>query len=106
MSDLDASRTFRGLPLTPGQDAEIRHYIKHRKQRGEPWDTPELTAMLRDMLEPPADEDEPDEDGADDETRAAAERAQAFIDDDMDPIEHNEEWQAAMEAEAMKGPRR
>jgi len=57
MSDFDANRTFRGLPLTSEQDAEVRHYIKKKKQRGEPWDTPELEAMLQDMLEPPADED-------------------------------------------------
>jgi hypothetical protein len=107
MSDLDASRTFRGLPLTAEQDAEIRHYIKHRKQRGEAWDTPELAAMLRDMLEPPGgEEDEVPEEDADDDTRGVAERAQAFIDEGIDPIEHSEEWHAAMEAEAMKGPRR
>ncbi|MDR5854580.1 hypothetical protein P9239_11090 [Caballeronia sp. LZ062] len=103
MIDLDASRTFRGLPFTPEQDAEARHYIKKRKQRGEPWDTPEFRAMLRDMLEPPGDEYEDD---ADVDTRAAAERASAFIDDAMDPIESSEEWHAAMEAEAMKGSRR
>jgi hypothetical protein len=42
--------TFRGLPLAPGQDAEVRHYIKRKKQHGAPWGTPELA----DMLEPPA----------------------------------------------------
>ena len=57
MTDIDPGRTFRGLPLTPEQDAEVRHYIKVRKQHGEPWNTPELEAMLRDMLEPPGDED-------------------------------------------------
>ncbi|WP_244848770.1 hypothetical protein [Caballeronia sp. SL2Y3] len=105
MIDLDASRTFRGLPLTPEQDAEVRHYIKKKKQRGEPWKTPELRAMLRDMLEPPNEESAMDE-VADDDARAVAERASAFIDDVMDPIESSEEWHAAMEAEAMKGPRR
>jgi hypothetical protein len=107
MSDFDATRTFRGLPLTPEQDAEIRHYIKHKKQRSEPWETPELEAMLRDMLEPPGDDEgEPNDDETDEDTRAIAERASAFIDDGMDPIESSEERQAAMEAEAMKGPRR
>lgn len=105
MSDFDANRTFRGLPLTPEQDAEVRHYIKKKKQRGEPWDTPELEAMLQDMLEPPGDDDIPDDD-ADEETRSVAERASAFIDEGMDPIENSEEWHAAMEAEAMKGPKR
>jgi hypothetical protein len=107
MDDLDAGHTFRGLPLTPEQDAEVRHYIKKKKQRGEEWDTPELRAMLHDMLEPPGgdDDDLTDEDD-DDETRAVAERASAFIDEGVDPIEASEEWHAAMEAEAMKGPRR
>jgi hypothetical protein len=106
MSDFDANRTFRGLPLTPEQDAEVRHYIKRRKQRDEPWDTPELAAMLHDMLEPPGDDDDLLDEDIDDDTRAAAERANAFIDEGMDPIENNEEWHAAMEAESMKGPRR
>ncbi len=30
MSDFDANRTFRGLPLTPEHDAEVRHYIKKK----------------------------------------------------------------------------
>ncbi|WP_244815968.1 hypothetical protein [Caballeronia sp. Lep1P3] len=105
MIEFDASRTFRGLPLTTEQDAEVRHYIKKKKQRGEPWDTPELSAMLQDMLEPPGDDDAADENTGDD-TRSAAERASAFVDEGMDPIENSEEWHAAMEAEAMKGPRR
>ena len=45
--------TFRNLPLTPEQDSEIRHYIHTHERRGEPWDTPELAAMLADMLDPP-----------------------------------------------------
>ncbi|SAL54980.1 hypothetical protein [Caballeronia telluris] len=105
MPDIDANRTFRGLPLTAEQDAEVRHYIKKKKQHGEPWDTPELSAMLRDMLEPPA-EDDPIDGETDDETRAVSERASAFIDEAMDPIEAKEEWNAAMEAEAMKGSKR
>ncbi|MDR5779504.1 hypothetical protein QCE63_08690 [Caballeronia sp. LZ065] len=106
MSDFDGNRTFRGLPLTPEQDAEIRHYIKKRKQRGEPWETPELEAMLQDMLEPPPDDDTFADEETEEETRGVAERASAFIDEGMDPIENSEEWHAAMEAEAMKGPRR
>ncbi|HEV3105213.1 MAG TPA: hypothetical protein VGZ01_05960 [Trinickia sp.] len=104
MTDIDPERTFRGLPLTPEQDAEIRHYIKGRKQHGLPWDTPELAAMLRDMLEPPPDDDNLEEDlGPDfDETRTAAERAEFSIEDEMDPIESYEERHAAMESEAMK----
>ncbi|HWX12674.1 MAG TPA: hypothetical protein VNZ04_11880 [Trinickia sp.] len=102
MSDLDPNRTFRGLPLTPEQNAEIRHYIKVCKQQGKPWNTPELAAMLRDMLEPPSDETGDDFGPDFDETRSAAERAQPFVEDEMDPIEASEEWQAAMESEVMK----
>lgn len=105
MMDIDAKRTFRGLPLTPEQDAEVRHYIKKKKQRGEPWNTPELTAMLRDMLDPPGGEDASGDD-VDEDARACAERASASIDEGIDPIENSEERHAAMEAEAMKGPRR
>ena len=107
MTDIDPERTFRGLPLSPEQDAEIRHYIKGRKQQGKPWDTPELAAMLKDMLEPPGDEGTADEFGPDcGGARSSAERAQFSVDDETNPIEASEEWHAAMEAEAMKGPRR
>jgi hypothetical protein len=47
------TNTFRGLPLTPEQDSEIRHYIHVKERSGIPWDTPELAAMLADMLDPP-----------------------------------------------------
>lgn len=50
--------SFRGLPLTEEQEREIRHYIHTRERRGEPWDTPELQAMLADMLDPPEVSDE------------------------------------------------
>jgi|GEM_PF-230620 len=111
MIDAGPQSTFRGLPLTVEQDAEVRHYITDRTRRGLPWDTPELSAMLEDMLHPPGDGDEDGDGNGDvaspaDEARAAAERAAASIDDAMDPIEANEEWNAAMESEAMKGPRR
>jgi hypothetical protein len=103
MTDLDPNRTFRGLPLTPEQDAEIRHYIKMRKQQDKPWETPELEAMLRDMLEPPLEDDVDDDSDPDfGTTRLAAERAQFSIDDEMDPTEASEELHAAMESEAMK----
>ncbi len=103
MADIDPGRTFRGLPLTPEQDAEIRHYIKGCKQHGRPWDTPELDAMLRDMLEPPGEDD--DEDGLDADfgrARTAAERAQFSVEDETNEIEASEEWQAAIESETMK----
>jgi hypothetical protein len=52
--------TFRGLPLTREQDSEIRHFIHCRRRSGLPWDTPELSAMLADMLHPPEmDEEDP-----------------------------------------------
>lgn len=101
MTDIDPGNTFRGLPLTAEQDAEIRHYIKVKRQHGEPWDTPELNAMLRDMLEPPSNDEEELDDPVD-EAKAAAERAAASIDEAMDPIEASEERHAAMESEAMK----
>jgi hypothetical protein len=105
MADATPQSTFRGLPLTPEQDAEVRHYIKRKKQHGAPWDTPELAAMLKDMLEPPGNEDEgPGATVA--ETRAATERATASIDETMEPIEASEERNAAMETEDMRGPRR
>lgn len=107
MINADPKSTFRGLPLTPEQDAEVRHYIKKKKQHGAPWDTPELAAMLRDMLEPPGDEDEDETpDTTVDEALAATERATASIDESMDPIEASEERHAAMETEGMKGPKR
>ena len=107
MPDIDPQSTFRGLPLTAEQDAEVRHYIKKKKQHGEPWDTPELAAMLHDMLEPPGDDDDEEEfDAAADEMKAVAERAAASVDEAMDPIEASEERNAAMESEVMKGSRR
>ena len=105
MVDANPQSTFRGLPLTPDQEAEIRHYIKRKKQQGALWDTPELGAMLRDMLEPPGNDDRGL--GATvDETMAATERATASIDETMEPIEACEERHAAMETEGMRGPRR
>lgn len=105
MTNSDPQSTFRGLPLTAEQDAEVRHYIKLRTQRGLPWDTPELSAMLRDMLQPPADGNG-DDGAAADEMTAAAERATASVDEAMDPTEADEERNAAMESERMKGPKR
>ncbi|KAG8153551.1 hypothetical protein [Burkholderia catarinensis] len=105
MTNSDPQNTFRGLPLTAEQDAEVRHYIKDRTRRGLPWDTAELSAMLKDMLQPPDDGDG-DVASPADETIAAAERATASLDEAMDPIEASEEWNAAMESESMKRPRR
>jgi hypothetical protein len=61
--------------------------------------------MLRDMLEPPGNDDGGL--GATvDETKAATERATASIDETMEPIEASEERNAAMETEGMRGPKR
>ncbi|MEZ0603931.1 hypothetical protein ACAX43_17490 [Paraburkholderia sp. IW21] len=106
MTNSDPKSTFRGLPLTPEQDAEVRHYIKKKEQHGAPWNTPELADMLRDMLEPP-DNDDGELDATLDEAMAATERATAsIVDEAMDPIEACEERHAAMETEGMKGPKR
>jgi hypothetical protein len=45
--------TFRNLPLTPKQNAEVLAYIAAKEATGEPWDTLELSYMLKDMLQPP-----------------------------------------------------
>ena len=58
MNEAEPGSTFRGLPLTPEQDSEIKHYIHVRQRCGAPWDTPELRAMLADMLNPPEMGDE------------------------------------------------
>jgi hypothetical protein len=53
MKQTESRTTFRGLPLTPEQDSEIRHYIHLQTRHGAAWNTPELEAMLHDMLQPP-----------------------------------------------------
>lgn len=58
MMESEPANTFRGLPLTSEQESEIRHYIHGRQRSGLPWDTPELRAMLADMLDPPETDDE------------------------------------------------
>ena len=105
MTNSDPQRTFRGLPLTAEQDAEVRHYIKVHRQHGLPWDTPELSAMLSDMLQPPG-YDNGDVGAAADEMKAPNERATASVDEATGPIEADEERNAAMESEWMKGPKR
>jgi hypothetical protein len=50
--------TFRGLPLTPDQQQEVMHYIHVCERAGMPWDTPELSLMLDEMLNPPEAADE------------------------------------------------
>ncbi|MPV55397.1 hypothetical protein CFB46_13965 [Burkholderia sp. HI2761] len=106
MIDTNPRNTFRHLPLSPEQDAEIRHYIKKKEQRGEQWDTPELAMMLEDMLSPPpSDDDEEPEPGVE-ETKLACEYALASIDEAMESGSASEERLAIVEAEEMKHPRR
>jgi hypothetical protein len=105
MPDIEPGNTFRGLPLTAEQDVEVRHYIKNKTKHGEPWDIPELAAMLKDMLEPPIGDDD-ELDGIVDEGNNAAQRAAASIDEAMEPIEACEERNAAMESQIMKGLKR
>ncbi|AOJ32233.1 hypothetical protein [Burkholderia metallica] len=105
MIDANPSNTFRHLPLSPEQDAEIRHYIKKKEQRGEPWDTPELTMMLEDMLSPPLTDDEEPEPTVE-ETKLACEYALASVNEAMESVSASEERLASMETEEMKHPRR
>jgi hypothetical protein len=78
----EPANTFRGLPLTPEQDSEIRHYIHVRQRSGLSWDTPELRAMLADMLDPPPADDE-DRRSLSDSMRM--ERAAVVLDGGRDP---------------------
>jgi len=59
MNEPSPGSSFRALPLTPDQLSEVEHYIHLRQRAGAAWDTPELQAMVDDMLDPPelADED-------------------------------------------------
>jgi hypothetical protein len=83
MQHAEPRTTFRGLPLTPEQDSEIRHYIHLRTRNGAPWDTPELKAMLHDMLDPP---ELADDDGQLGDTMAL-ERASAMDDEPVDRLD-------------------
>ena len=53
MNEASPQSTFHGLPLTAEQDRQITSYIQHQRKANLPWDTPELQAMLADMLDPP-----------------------------------------------------
>lgn len=58
MNEPSPNNTFRGLPLTADQEREVEHYIHTHQRLGLPWDTPELQAMISDMLNPPEVDDE------------------------------------------------
>ena len=104
MYDATPESTYRGLPISSEQDAQIKHYIKRRKHHRMTWDTPELASMIDDMLSPPSSEDFGLGSTFDD-TRSASERADSSIDDAMEPVEASEERNAAMEIESMRHPR-
>jgi len=84
MKESGPTTTFRGLPLTSEQDSEIRHYIHIKERNGIPWDTPELDAMLADMLDPPELADE-ERDSIDDSMRAEHATALEGVDAELLP---------------------
>jgi hypothetical protein len=105
MNDINPEKTFRGLPLSPAQEAEVQHYIDRQKRRGLPYDTAELQAMLADMLDPPSLEGSgPDTDA--ENFRTNAERAASATDEGSDSTSAAEERNAVSESEAMKHPQR
>jgi hypothetical protein len=79
MIEPEPANLFRGLPLSFEQDSEIRHYIHCRQRSGLPWDTPELRAMVADMLDPP---ESAEEDGQSLSDSFGKERDSAALDDD------------------------
>jgi len=50
--------TFRNLPLTPEQDAEVRAYIEGCEARGEPWDVLGVYPRGADLQELPRENDD------------------------------------------------
>lgn len=78
MAESSPGTTFHGLPLTPEQHSEVLHYIHCRERAGKDWDTPELQAMLADMLDPP---EVAGYSQADDDVATSAERGQAARDE-------------------------
>ena len=71
MNEPNPGTAFRGLPLSVQQEREITHFIEARQRAGQEWDTPELAALIRDMLDPP---ELGDEDGLDVAASTATER--------------------------------
>lgn len=67
-TELSPLDTWHGLPLSPAQNREILNYIQRCERAGVGWDTPELRAMVDDMLHPP----ETIEDGSDDIAQCTA----------------------------------
>lgn len=82
MNESSPTNTFRGLPLTPEQQREVDHYIHRHQRAGQAWNTPELQAMLRDMLDPPEVSDYSPTDAGD---ATSAERETADHEDPPEP---------------------
>jgi DTW domain-containing protein YfiP len=85
MREATPGTTFHGLPLTSEQHSEIQHYIHRRQRAGKQWDTPELQAMLADMLDPP---EAAVPSRLDDDASTAAERLMADHDHGDEPMPH------------------
>lgn len=81
MNELSPNNTFRGLPLTVDQEREVEHYIHTHQRHGQPWDTPELQAMIADMLNPPevAGEDSLDDCRSEQETAMGEESRESDL---------------------------
>jgi hypothetical protein len=101
MSEHNTDATFRGLPLTEEQHAEVMHYINRKKRLGLPVDEQEISAMVADMLDPPSQE-EIGSAALGTSTCGDAERAGLSVDDVMDTTAAQEDKGAVMELEAMK----
>lgn len=74
MNESAPQSTFHGLPLTDEQNRQVLAYIRHQQHAGKAWETPELDAMLDDMLNPP---EITDEDGGEIDLSIETERATA-----------------------------
>lgn len=81
MREATPGTTFHGLPLSAEQHSEIQHYIHCQQRAGKEWDTPELRAMVADMLDPP---EAAGHSRSDDDAATAAERFTAGRDDGDD----------------------
>lgn len=52
-TEISPGNTWQGLPLSPAQNREVLNYVERCGRAGLDWNTPELRAMLDDMLRPP-----------------------------------------------------
>jgi hypothetical protein len=92
--------TFRGLPLSRGQQNAVARFLAEAQERGQAPDARELARMLHDMLTPPLAESDDDDIPA--VLRVLAERAAGHCQDSALGLIGQEERLAAAEAEAMK----